>query len=91
MQLEDSKTEKFADEETYFVRKYREDSNYNGTYFLPDGGIIQNWAADMSQYQWKIQGEFSHIFAERHSVNFMAFFEMRGNKNTNDSYQGLRL
>lgn len=77
MQLEDSKTEKFADEETYFVRKYREDSNYNGTYFLPDGGIIQNWAADMSQYQWKIQGEFSHIFAERHSVNFMAGFEAR--------------
>ena len=88
MQLEDSKTEKFADEETYFVRKYREDSNYNGTYFLPDGGIIQNWAADMSQYQWKIQGEFSHIFAERHSVNFMAGFEMRGNKNTNVHTKG---
>ena len=88
MQLEDSKTEKFADENTYFTRKYRQDAMYNSESFLPKGGIIQNWAADMSQYQWKIQGEFSHVFAERHAVNFMAGFEMRGNKNTSVHTKG---
>ena len=83
LQLDDSKTEKFADEDTYFVRKYREYSKYSGgNYFLPDGGIIQNWDNSMTQYQWKVQGEFNRVFADYHAVNVMAGFEMRGNKTT---------
>lgn len=83
LQLDDSKTEKFADENTYFVRKYREYSRYSGgNYFLPDGGIIQNWDNSMTQYQWKTQGEFNKVFADYHAVNLMAGFEMRGNKTT---------
>lgn len=89
MQIEKSSSEKFADEETYFVRKYREFTKYgDNEYYLPDGGIIQNWNEDMMQYQWKLQGEFNKIFAERHSVDFMAGFEMRGNKNTNVHTKG---
>ena len=83
LQLDESQTEKFADEDTYFVRKYREYSRYSGeNYFLPDGGIIQNWNNDMTQYQWKVQGEFNHVFVDCHAVNLMAGFEMRGNKTT---------
>ena len=53
MQLENSKTEKFADQDSYYVRKYRQYTEYgsynNKKYFLPDGGIIQNWDDEMSQ------------------------------------------
>lgn len=66
MQLENSKTEKFADQDSYYVRKYRQYTEYgsynNKKYFLPDGGIIQNWDDEMSQYQWKLQGEFNKVF-----------------------------
>lgn len=86
MQLENSKTEKFADQDSYYVRKYRQYTEYgsynNKKYFLPDGGIIQNWDDEMSQYQWKLQGEFNKVFNELHSVDVMAGMEMRGNKST---------
>ena len=71
------------------MRKYREFTAYgDNQYFLPDGGIIQNWNDDMTQYQWKLQGEFNKTFAEMHSVNFMAGFEMRGNKSTSIHTKG---
>ena len=61
MQIESTTTEKIADKETYFIRKYEYYSRYfdKGVekYFLPGGGLIQNWNTDMSQYQWKLQGE----------------------------------
>lgn len=88
LQIDKSSTEKFADESTYFVRKYREFTKYDDGYYLPSGGIIQNWNEDMSQYQWKLQGEFNKTFAEKHSVGFMAGFEMRGNKNVNVHTKG---
>ena len=98
MQLENSKTEKIANKNSYFVRKYKEKSKYtyrpsDGSpsetrYFLPDGGVIQYWDNDMTQYQWKLQGDFEKYFGEFHSVNVMAGLEMRGNKTTNVHTKG---
>ena len=83
MQIENSETEKFADKDTYYVRKYRENAyTYKDGYWLPEGGIIQNWTENMSQYQWRLQGEFNNVFAEKHAVNVMVGYEMRGNKST---------
>lgn len=86
MQIEKTTTEKMAEQPTYFVRKYKERTRYRQDgqtlYYLPDGGIIQNWNSDMSQYQWRLQGEFNKIFGESHDVNVMAGMEMRGSKNT---------
>ena len=42
----------------------------------------------MTQYQWKLQGEFAKYFGEFHSVNVMAGLEMRGNKTTNVHTKG---
>ena len=89
MQLEHTNSEKIAAKETYYVRKYRERTRgSDGTYFLPDGGIIQNATTDMNQYQWKLQGEFNKYFAEKHEVNVMAGLEMRGNKTTTIQTKG---
>lgn len=91
MQLDRDKTEKMAEKDTYYVRKYRESTRYYDKgykYFLPDGGIIQNWNNDMNQYQWKLQGEFAKTFAEKHDVDVMAGMEMRGSKATNIHTKG---
>lgn len=89
MQLDRNTSEKLADRNTYFVRKYREKSNYDGDkYFLPEGGIIQNSNDDMTQYHWKVQGEFSRAFAEKHEVDVMAGLEMRGDRTTRISTKG---
>ena len=83
MQIENSETEKFADKDTYYARKYRENAwSYSAGYWFPEGGIIQNWTDNMSQYQWRLQGEFHNVFADKHSVDVMVGYEMRGNKST---------
>jgi TonB-dependent SusC/RagA subfamily outer membrane receptor len=50
LQMDNSDTEKYAGKETYFTRKEREKTrrfkNGGFYYFLPDGGIIQNWDTD---------------------------------------------
>ncbi len=89
MQLEHTASEKIADQNTYYVRKYREKArNGEGVSFLPDGGIIQNATTDMNQYQWKIQGEFDKVFADKHAVDVMMGLEMRGSKTTDIQTKG---
>ncbi len=83
MQLEHIATEKVADANTYYVRKYREKTRGNdGNYFLPPGGIIQNMTKDINQYQWKLQGEFNKLYGGRHAVNVMGGVELRQSKIT---------
>lgn len=83
MQVENTDKEKVADKNSYFVRKYREKTlTHTGDYFLPDGGVIQNWKTDLNQYQWNLQGEFSKTFAGIHDVDIMVGLEMRGDKST---------
>lgn len=78
LQVDNSATEKMAEENTYFTRKYAMDSRVGGVAYLPKGGVIQNWNGDLSQYNWKAQAEYSGTFAERHEVDVMAGLEMRG-------------
>lgn len=81
MQLDNSGSEKMADKNTYFVRKYREGSRYSkDQYFLPDGGVIQNVDNTMSQYHWKLQGEYARTLGGKHDVDVMAGLEMRGDQ-----------
>ena len=88
LQVENSATEKFADKSTYFVRKYALDSETQGKIWLPDGGIIQNDHNDMSQYNWKAQGEFNKAFNRVHEIDVMLGLEMRGNTSSNIHTKG---
>ena len=83
-----SSMEKLAEEESYYVRKYRYGIVYNGDYFLPEGAIIQNQNTDMSQYHWKLQGEFNKTLGGMHTVDVMTGMEMRGDKTTRISTKG---
>lgn len=82
LQVDNSMTEKMAREDTYFTRKYALYSRVDGVTYMPEGGVIQNWNSDLSQYNWKAQAEYSGTFAEKHEVDVMAGMEMRGVKST---------
>lgn len=82
LQVDNSMTEKMAQENSYFTRKYARNSVVDGVRYMPEGGVIQNWNSNMSQYNWKAQIEYSGTFAKKHELDLMAGMEMRGTTNT---------
>ncbi len=87
LQFDFDKTEKLAQEESYFTRKYQQRSRYsNGSggydYFMPNGGIIQNWNTDAFQYNWKSTINYNTSFNEKHELDLMIGTEFRKNKRT---------
>lgn len=89
LQIEKNSTEKFAEEQTYYARKYRERSRYYDSstrgykYFVPQGGIIQNNNDDFFQYNWKNTLQYNAEFAQRHELDLMLGAEVRYNKSQN--------
>ncbi|KFF23695.1 SusC/RagA family TonB-linked outer membrane protein [Chryseobacterium vrystaatense] len=81
LQYDTNKTEKYADQNTYFTRKMREATRYykDGTYryFLPAGGVKQDWDNNFFQYNWKLQGSYSTKINSRHEIDLMAGTEIR--------------
>lgn len=81
LQYDGNKTEKFAAENTYFTRKMKEGTRYykDGAYryFLPDGGVKQNWDNSFFQYNWKLQGSYSTKINSAHEIDLMAGTELR--------------
>ncbi|MDM1397389.1 SusC/RagA family TonB-linked outer membrane protein [Myroides odoratimimus] len=83
LQLDKSDTEKYLGKETYSTRKFREKTRYwdsaakDFKYFLPDGGIIENFNDDSFQYNWKTQATYNAIFNDMHEVDVMAGMEIR--------------
>ncbi len=86
LQLDHNATEKFAGQNTYYSRRYRETSRYfsNGTfnYFLPTGGVIDNSNNDLFQYNLKTTLNYSNNFADKHEIEVMAGNELRRNYQT---------
>ncbi|MDO5981382.1 SusC/RagA family TonB-linked outer membrane protein [Flavivirga spongiicola] len=88
LQIDDTKTERFGGEESYFTRKYRQRSQYLGAggeyaYFLPDGGIIENTNTGFFQYNWKTTATYNTTFKEKHELDVLLGTEFRRNKSTN--------
>jgi TonB-linked SusC/RagA family outer membrane protein len=81
MQYDSNKTEKYAGQNTYFTRKMREATRYykDGAYryFLPDGGVKQNWDNSFFQYNWKLQAAYSTKINSVHEIDVMAGTEIR--------------
>lgn len=79
IQLENSDNEKWAGRETYFNRVYRTASKYydkGNKYWLPEGGILQNYKTDYFHYMWRNNIEWSKSF-EGHDFNVLAGIEIR--------------
>ncbi len=87
LQLDFDKTEKYAAENSYYTRKYNQKSLYSSAtgedaYYMPKGGIIQNWNADSFQYNWKTTANYNKTFNSVHEVDVMVGTEFRRNKKT---------
>ncbi len=83
LQLDDSRTEKYAGSETYYVRKETQRTRYydseTGTYkyFLPEGGIIENPSSYNFQYNWKTMAKYNATFNYLHEIDVMIGSELR--------------
>ncbi|SDW73718.1 TonB-linked outer membrane protein, SusC/RagA family [Lutibacter oricola] len=87
LQLDFNKTEKYGDKNSYYTRKYEQKSRYsvdgtNYAYFLPEGGIIQNWDTDAFQYNWKTTANYNTSFNDINELDIMLGTEFRRNENT---------
>lgn len=87
MQFDFDKTEKFSDKESYYTRKYRfrsryQDDNGQNAFFLPEGGIIQNWNSDAFQYNWKSTLNYNTSINNIHEIDVMLGTEFREDKRT---------
>ncbi len=84
LQFDFNKTEKFSDKESYYTRKYRQRSQYSTSngydYYMPEGGIIQEWNTDVFQYNWKTTANYNTTFNQVHELDVMLGTEFRRNK-----------
>src|SRR5690606_15278528 len=94
LQFDQTSTEKYAAQETYFSRKEREKSRrYDSSigdyyYFLPEGGIIQNWNDDFFQYNWKSLLTYTTRLGDKHEIEGLLGAELRRSKFTSIMSRG---
>lgn len=81
IQIDKSNTTKEAEEDTFFARKARHQSRYfekgEPKYFIPEGGVLQNWEEDNHSYNLKNIVEYNQMFNEKHEVELMLGNELR--------------
>lgn len=80
-QLENSKNERWASENSYYYRTYRGGTRYYNKgykYWLPQGSIVNNQANDFFQYMWRNSVEFEKRIG-RNEINLLGGIEIRHN------------
>ncbi len=87
LQFDFDNTEKITEQDSYYTRKYRFSSRYtNGAgeeeFFMPKGGIVQNWNSRLFQYNWKNLLNYTKKIASIHEIDVMLGAEFRKNKKT---------
>ncbi|RZT96340.1 TonB-linked SusC/RagA family outer membrane protein [Ancylomarina subtilis] len=87
--VDKANTTKEAVEESYYVRRTRNKSGYDGVtdfkynkYFIPQGGMLKNWDSDNTYYNLKNILEYSKLFNDLHEVDVMVGNELRESKYT---------
>ncbi|GAA3777497.1 SusC/RagA family TonB-linked outer membrane protein [Flavobacterium ginsengiterrae] len=90
LQLDNTSSEKYAGENSYYTRVQRERSKYQSgqKYFLPVGGIIQNTNADFFQYNLKTMVNYTKTLGEKHEIEAMVGNELRRNYATSIATKG---
>lgn len=82
IQFDNTGAEKFADANTYYVRKLRESTRYYDSatkkylYNLPVGGTIMNQDGTLFQYNWKTMLNYNKTFG-KHEIDAMVGSELR--------------
>lgn len=85
LQFDFENTERISNKNSYYTRKYRFRSRYydpvtnSDRYFMPQGGVIQNWESNLFQYNWKTLLNYNNVFAQNHEIDAMLGTELRRN------------
>ena len=82
LQLEQNRNEKYAGENSYYNRAYVAGTKYydkGNKYWLPRGGIIQNYNSDFFNYMWRNSVNIEKKLG-LHEINVLAGIEIKSDK-----------
>ncbi len=86
LQADKTAVEKWAAEESYYTRKYKEHTRYYDEessayrYFLPEGGIVQNASDNFFQYNYKAGLNYDTRLWQKHEIQAFIGSELRKTK-----------
>lgn len=80
LQWDENMIEKYAGQDSYAMRREKEQHQYNGTTVLPEGGSNKITENHSSQWTWKAMAEYQNRFKDIHELELMAGTEIRHNE-----------
>lgn len=80
LQWDENMIEKYAGQDSYAMRREKEQHQYNGTTVLPEGGSNKITENHSSQWTWKAMAEYQNRFKNIHELELMAGTEIRHNE-----------
>lgn len=80
LQWDENMIEKNAGQDSYAMRREKEQHQYNGTTVLPEGGSNKITENHSSQWTWKAMAEYQNRFKDIHELELMAGTEIRHNE-----------
>lgn len=80
LQWDENMIEKYAGQDSYAMRREKEQHQYNGTTMLPEGGSNKITENHSSQWTWKAMAEYQNRFKDIHELELMAGTEIRHNE-----------
>ncbi len=80
LQFDEGSIEKYAGNDSYAMRREKEQRMYNGTTILPDGGSNKVTDSHRTQWTWKAMAEYQNLFKDIHEMDVMIGTEIRHNE-----------
>lgn len=80
LQWDEGTIEKYAGQNSYAMRREKEQHLYNGTSVLPDGGSNKITDSHQTQWTWKAMAEYQNRFKDIHDIDIMVGTEIRHNE-----------
>ena len=80
LQWDENMIEKYVGQDSYAMRREKEQHQYNGTTVLPEGGSNKITENHSSQWTWKAMAEYQNRFKDIHELELMAGTEIRHNE-----------
>lgn len=80
LQRDNNNAQQYAGENSYYSRLQRIKSKVGDSYFIPEGGVINNTDRTFSQWNFKTVLEYHLALTAKHEFDFMIGNELRRNK-----------
>ncbi|MBQ2126614.1 MAG: SusC/RagA family TonB-linked outer membrane protein, partial [Bacteroidaceae bacterium] len=77
LQYDGYKLDRYASEDSYAMRYEKYEKRYNGTTYLPDGGMHKVNHSNSFQWTWKNMAEYRQTLGKSHEVEVMLGSELR--------------